>query len=107
MTGTRKRLFAWLLVGVLTGSSSLAQEQPPPEEPLPPPDLASLQSGWWTSYFENIGPAVQRERIEPFLAAIEARSASLRPADLEVSQSIVAAIRDNLRRRLASGDIVL
>ena len=91
----RKRLFAWLLIGVLTAFSSQAQEQPPAEEPPTPPDLANLQSDWW-SYFENLGDEQKQALVEPYLQTIEARVASLRPSDQEVALSILAAIRDNL-----------
>ncbi len=96
MTGTRKRLFAWLLVGILTAFSSQAQEPPPTEERPPPPDLANLQSGWWNTYLENITPEERLARAERLLQSIEAMSAGLGPNNLEISQSIVAAIRDNL-----------
>lgn len=92
----KKRLLAVFLVGLLTALGSHAQDEPPTDERPPPPDLESLQSGWWVSYFEEIETEERLARTDLLLQAIETRRASLAPDDLETSQSILAAIRENL-----------
>lgn len=87
-----------LLIGVFALSSTHAQqagEDAPPE----PPQLRSLESGWW-SYFtgsrDEIAP-----RVDSFLESVAAQVTELQPANEPVALSVLEALRDNLGAYLA------
>ena len=91
----RHPLRFFLFIAALLVTSVNAQDTEPQSLPEPP-DLTSLQSGWW-SYLEKSGeeddPAL---RVEPFLADVERQLATLRAENQEVGQSVFRAIRENL-----------
>ena len=95
MTVPRTKRFIALVVGAMLALSSAAQEPAEQEAPPAPPDLANLQSGWW-SYFENLDDEQRAERVATFFGDIDSAIANLGTSDQELALSIVAAIRDNL-----------
>jgi len=88
----------WALLGTAILGGAYAQEAEPDAAPKIL-ELSRIEAGAW-SYFE--GP---REEIEPrvsaFLAAAEEEIAGLQAANVEIGQSLLGAVRDNLAAYVA------
>ncbi|MGI9235649.1 MAG: mechanosensitive ion channel domain-containing protein [Woeseiaceae bacterium] len=86
-----------LLLGFFLSAGVLAQQDDDDAGPAPP-QLDSLQNNWWT-YFA--GPRAEFEpRIDEFLAAAAAEIADLEPQNQAIAQTILDAVRDNVRAML-------
>ena len=91
-----RRPFRFLLLIIALAVTSVQAQDAEPQAPPKPPDLMSLQSGWW-AYFERTGDEDDPgERVEPFLIDVERQLATLRAENQEIGQSIFRAIRENL-----------
>lgn len=86
------RLITLLLVAC---AFSGAQAQRTDEAaPLLPPELRSLENGWW-AFFEGSREEVS-PRIDGFLDSVSAQVAELEPPNEPVARSVLDAVRDNL-----------
>ena len=85
-----------LLIAAFAVFSVQAQDELANTEPPQPPDLSNLQSGWWV-YFEPTGQDDDPgPRVESFLTDVETQLGALRATNLEIGQSILEGIRENL-----------
>jgi len=91
-----------ILLSLLLAVNSPAQEAGDSSEPAAP-DLASLQTDWWT-YFEGTREEVE-PRIEAFLHNVNVQVADLQPQNQETAQSVVDAVHDNLTVVLGLMDV--
>lgn len=93
MLGPKNLRLIILLMGVLIGTGSLAQEADKAAAPKPP-DLLSLGTNWW-AFFDQTGDGAA-ERIDAYLADVGTETNRLKASNLAVGQSIHRAIQDNV-----------
>ncbi len=92
----RRPLRTLLLIATLAATSVYGQDNEQQQTAADPPDLNSLQSGWW-GYFEKIDDDQNPGDLAvTFLAEVERQLATLRAENQEVGQAIFKAIRENL-----------
>ncbi len=92
----RRPLRTLLLIATLAATSVYGQDNEQQQAAADPPDLNSLQSGWW-GYFEKIDDDQNPGDLAvTFLAEVERQLATLRAENQEVGQAIFKAIRENL-----------
>ncbi len=81
-----------LLLVIWPALGAYAQEEADTE--AQPPQLASLETNWW-SYFEGT-PEDVKPRTDAFLDALGEQIAELQPENQEIAQSVLEAVADNL-----------
>ncbi|MGI9237801.1 MAG: mechanosensitive ion channel domain-containing protein [Woeseiaceae bacterium] len=86
-----------LLLALFLSADVLAQQDGDDDGPAQP-QLEALQNDWWT-YFA--GPRAEFEpRIDEFLAEAGAEIAELEPQNQAIAQTMLDAVRDNVRAML-------
>ena len=98
MKSFHRLCFAALLLGAFLSLSTHAQDSD--DNPAPAkPNLVSMEANWW-SYFEGSQGEVET-RVTDFLTDISTEVAGLQPANEEIGQAVLDAVRDNLAAYLA------
>ena len=87
-----------LLLSTLVAVNSPAQDSDDATAPSTP-DLASLQSDWWT-YFEGSRQEVE-PRFDAFLTEVGSQIVDLAPQNQEIAASMLVVVRDNFTAYLA------